>query len=128
MPISIEDIVAAAIEVREDEAAEKAARSRKVPTSTVVHLYVDQHQTISQIAKATGLHRATVYRRLTDAKAYTGPGKSGPPRKERCVHGHSLAEWGREKQRGGGRFCLKCKREQDREGSKRRYQRNKGRA
>lgn len=122
MSITIDDVLAAAEEIRNDEIEAKKAAARKVSTTTVVHMYVDQKMRISQIAKATGLNRSTVYRRLEKAKVYTGPGVSGPARKDECDEGHDMAEWGVEipKEKGGGRYCRLCKRKRDRESWRRR--------
>lgn len=118
MTISLDDIIGAVVE--------QQAEMQSDPT-LLAHLYLDKDMGISQIARHMGLHRSTVYRRLTIAGLYRGPGKSGPPRIDRCKHGHDLSVWGVEKtkEQGGGRYCLACKRRRDRETYYRREARKK---
>ena len=86
------------------------------------HLYLDKGLSIRTISRVLGRNRATIYRRLEATGAYKGPGKGGPARKTHCTHGHDLDEWGVEipKERGGGRYCRKCKQIADRAAWRRR--------
>ena len=107
MTITIEDVLVAVAEAQQEMQADP---------DLVPRLYLTHQMSITGIAKHTGLHRATIYRRLEKAGVYEGPGKPGPQAQTHCQRNHDLAVWGRPMPKGGRR-CIKCKQERERKTS-----------
>jgi hypothetical protein len=79
------------------------------------------------ITRKLGIGKNSVYRYLTEAGLHTVT-KAGAQMKSKCWRGHDLSKHSRERydRKGGTRFCVKCKRINDRERRRRKYWEDKG--
>ncbi len=97
MSISLEDVLRAARAVEREQVV---ASYRKGATITALSReFGCSRDRIDQILLSAGIHRVKGQKQPSMARA------------EKCQRGHDMDEWGVEipKEKGGGRYCRKCK-------------------